>query len=65
MELVYCFSGMVILCAVIGIIFGIMALISTYKNNLERADRYLGWFRSFIYCEFYFFALEIAARFFA
>ena len=65
MELVYCFMGMVILCAVMGIISGIIALISTYKNNLERADRYLSWFKSFIYCEFYFFALEIAARFFA
>ena len=65
MELVYCFLGMVILCAVMGIISDIIAIISTYKNNLERADRYLGWFRSFIYCEFYFLALGIAARFFA
>lgn len=65
MELVYCFLGMVILCAVMGIISGIIALISNYKNNLEQADRYLGWFKSFIYCEFYFLALEIAARFFA
>ena len=65
MELVYCFLGMVILCAVMGIISGIIAIISTYKNNLERTDRYLGSFRSFIYCEFYFLALEIAARFFA
>ena len=64
MELVYCFMGMVILCAVMGIISGIIALISNYKNNLEREDRYLGWFRSFIYCGFYFLVLEIAARFF-
>ena len=65
MELVYCFLGMVILCAVMGIISGIIAIISNYKDNLERADRYLGWFKSFIYCEFYFFVLEIAAKFFA
>ena len=64
MELVYCFMGMVILCAVMGIISGIIAIISTYKNNLERADRYLGWFKSFIYCEFYFFAIEIDEKFF-
>lgn len=64
MELVYCFMGMVILCAVMGIISGLIAIISTYKDNLERADRYLGWFKSFIYCEFYFLALEIAAKFF-
>ena len=65
MELVYCFMGMIIICAVMGIISGIIALISNYKDNLERTDRYLGWFKSFIYCEFYFFVLEIAARFFA
>lgn len=65
MELVYCFMGMVIFYAVMGIISGIIAIISTYKNNLERADRYLGWFRSFIYCEFYFLTLEVAARLFA
>ena len=65
MELVYCFSGMAILCAVMGIISGIIALILNYNDNLERADKYLGWFRSFIYCEFYFLALEVAARFFA
>lgn len=65
MELVYCFLGMVILCTAMGIISGIIALISTYKNNLERADRCLGWFKSFVYCEFYFLALEIAASFFA
>ena len=65
MELVYCFMGMIIICAVMGIISGIIALISNYKDNLERTDRYLGWFKSFIYCEFYFFVLEIAAKFFA
>ena len=65
MELVYCFMGMTILCAVMGIISGIIALISNYKDNLERTDKYLGWFKSFIYCEFYFFVLEVAARFFA
>ena len=65
MELVYCFIGMFIFCLVMGIISGIIALISIYKDNLKRADRYLGWFRSFIYCEFYFLTLEVAARFFA
>ena len=65
MELVYCFMGMIIICAIMGIISGIIALISNYKDNLERTDRYLGWFKSFIYCEFYFFVLEIAAKFFA
>ena len=65
MELVYCFMGMVILCAVMGIIAMIITIVSDYRGNIERADRYLGWFRSFIYCEFYFLALEIAARFFA
>ena len=65
MELVYCFSGMVTLCAIIGIIFGIIALISNCKDNLEQTDKYLGWFKSLIYCEFYFLALEIVAKFFA
>ena len=65
MELVYCFLGIAILCAVMGIISGIIALISNYKNNLERADRYLGWLKSFMYCGFYFLVLEFAARFFA
>ena len=65
MELVYCFSGMVILCAIMGTISEITALISFYKNNLEQTYRYIGWFKSFIYCEFYFLTLEVAARFFA
>lgn len=65
MELVYCFGGMTILCAVIGIIFGIIALISNYRDNLEQADKYLNRFKFFIYCEFYFLVLEIAAKFFA
>ena len=65
MELVHCFGGMTIFCGVIGIIFWIIALISNCKDNLERTDKYLGWFKSFIYCEFYFLALEIVAKFFA
>ena len=65
MELVYCFMGMVILCAAVGIISGIIVIVSDYRGNIERANRYLGWFKSFIYCEFYFLALEIVAKFFA
>lgn len=65
MELVYCFSGMVILCAVMGIIAGFIVIVSDYKGNIERANRYIDWFKSFIYCELYFLALEIAAKFFA
>ena len=64
MELIYCFIGMFIVCLVMGIIFGINALISIYKDNLKRADRYIGWSKGFIYCEFYFLALGIAAKFF-
>ena len=64
MELVYCFIGMFIFCLVMGIISGIIALISIYKDNLKRADRYIGWSKAFIYCEFYFLALGIAAKFF-
>ena len=65
MELVHCFIGMVILCVAMGAISEIIALILVYKDNLERADRYIGWSKAFIYCEFYFLALGIAARFFA
>lgn len=65
MELVYCFLGMAVLCAVMGIISGIIALISNYKDNLEQADKYLNRSKSFIYCGFYFLVLEIAAKFFA
>lgn len=65
MELVHCFMGMTILCAAMGIISGIIGLILTCKDNLEQANIYLGWVRSFTYCQFYFLALEIAAKFFA
>ena len=65
MELVYCFGGISFLCAVMGIISGIIVLVSDYRGNIERANRYFGWIKSFIYCEYYFLALEIAARFFA
>ena len=65
MELVYCFIGMVILCVVMGIIAMIITIVSDYRGNIERADRYFGWLKSFMYCGFYFLVLEIAARFFA
>ena len=65
MELVYCFTSIAILCAVIGIIFSIVGSFLNYRNKIDETEKVFDLAKIFIDCSFYCLVLGVIAIFFA